>query len=414
VGNSPQVVNSDLITDNLFTTPVSPNLDIVNCDGINVSQNTFYTDNVTVISLTDSGDPGVACIVQNNSILASGKQSTGIRVRQFNFSTRVSIANNMINTNGGVGLSFACAAGSDMVAFVEGNDFHGNRIGVSIVGDGNSAGSIDLGGDVSLGRNDFRDFNSIGTLFSAAITLTQTSPTTVIPAAGNIFRPGTSPAAVVDDSVEGSMDGTGQINAGAKLDDPHAFVQTLYNDLLGRNGTSSELDGWASLFSSQGQPAVVNGILHSSEALGRIVDQYYLRFLGRQSDPGGRAGWISFLQSGGTEENLETAFLTSREYISHIDTDFVQSLYINILGRTGSTLELAGWNNNIQSLGLAGIASAFTHSAENRANTITSYFQTFLHRPPTNSELAAEVGSPQDLLSVEGALLSTPEFFANG
>jgi hypothetical protein len=46
------------------------------------------------------------------------------------------------------------------------------------------------------------------------------------------------------------------------------------------------------------------------------------------------------LQHGGTEEQLETAFLTSPEYLSHINTDFVQSLYLNILGRTGSASEL--------------------------------------------------------------------------
>jgi hypothetical protein len=140
------------------------------------------------------------------------------------------------------------------------------------------------------------------------------------------------------------------------------------------------------VLNSQGQAAVANDILHSSEALGRIVDSFYLRFLGRHSDSGGRAGWINFLQQGGTLEGLETAFLTAPEYTGHINTDFVQSLYINILGRTGSAGELAGWNNNLQNLGLAGIANAFTHSAENRLNTLRADFQTFLHRTrPTPS-----------------------------
>src|SRR5438876_407890 len=79
----------------------------------------------------------------------------------------------------------------------------------------------------------------------------------------------------------------------------------------------------------------------SNEALGRVVDQLYLRFLGRQSDPAGQAGFISFLQHGGTLETVENLFVTSPEYINHINTDFVQSLFLNIIGRPGSAAELA-------------------------------------------------------------------------
>ena len=125
-----------------------------------------------------------------------------------------------------------------------------------------------------------------------------------------------SPSFVIDDGVEGSLTGTGQINAAMKLDDAHAFVQTLYNDLLGRTGTRSDLDGWVNALNRQGRTAVVEGILYSGEALGRIVDQLYLRFLGRNSDAAGRPGWINFLQHGGTQEQVETLFLTSPEYVS--------------------------------------------------------------------------------------------------
>ena len=121
------------------------------------------------------------------------------------------------------------------------------------------------------------------------------------------------------------------------------------------------------------------------------------------------------MQNGGTEEQVETLFLTSPEYISHIDTDFVQSLYLNILGRPGSPDELAGWNNNIQNLGgLAGVASDFINSPENRLNTLRSDFQTFLHRTPADSEITALANSTHDLLSLEGLVLSGPEFFGNG
>jgi hypothetical protein len=198
------------------------------------------------------------------------------------------------------------------------------------------------------------------------------------------------------------------------LSTQRSFVQTLYNDLLGRTGQLTELDPWVQVLNTQGQAAVVQGIAKSSEALGRVVDSFYLRFLGRTAIPGEDSGWVTFLQGGGTLEAVENAFLTSPEYISHINTDFVQSLYINILGRTGSPAEVAQWNNSIQSIGFAAVANAFTHSTENRFNTLRSDFQTFLHRTPTTAELTPLVNSPSGLLSLAQAVLSSPEFFNNG
>src|SRR5262249_1273947 len=183
----------------------------------------------------------------------------------------------------------------------------------------------------------------------------------------------------------------------------------------GRTATPAELDPWVGLLASRGPGDVANGILHSSEALGGIVDQLYLRFLGRASDSSGRAGWIGFLQNGGTVEQVETLFLPSPEYVSHINVDYVQSLYMNILGRTGSQAEVAQWNNNIANLGgLTGIANAFVHSTENRLNTLRADFETYLHRVPPNTELMPLVSAPLDSLALERMVLSSPEFFANG
>jgi hypothetical protein len=410
------LTTQDVISNNTFTTLASTMLSITNAFGTVVTQNRFFGHGggQTAISLVDcQGSASTpATIVSNNAITINGgifPPAIGIFVLEVvGGASNVEILNNRINTTGiGLEMSKLDQTPTGFTALVQGNDFATNTIGVRILGSGNlnnGIGVIDMGGGSlgSLGGNNFHDYGATGTINNGAIVVTN-SGAGVVTAQGSIFPSGVSPHTLCFGPVLLSA-----------LTDKEAFVQALYNDLLGRTGSLSEIDGWVTLLNAQSQAAVVNGILRSPESLGRIVDSFYLRFLGRQSDPGGRAGWISFLQNGGTEENLETNFLTSREYISHIGTDFVQSLYLNILGRTGSTLELAGWNNNIQSLGLAGIASAFTHSPENRANTITSYFLTFLHRPPTDTELPVEVGSPQDLLSVEGALLSTPEFFAIG
>jgi hypothetical protein len=144
------------------------------------------------------------------------------------------------------------------------------------------------------------------------------------------------------------------------------------------------------------------------ESLERIVDSLYLRFLGRQSDTAGRAGWVSALQNGAILESIETGFLTSPEYLHHIDTDFVQSLYINLLGRTGNAAELAFWDNQIQTIGLAGVANGFVLSQEYRNDNINADFQTSVHRPGFPSDFNTFGPLQTDLLGLEAAILSSP------
>ena len=175
----------------------------------------------------------------------------------------------------------------------------------------------------------------------------------------------------------------------------------------------SELNSWVNVLNTQGQATVANGILFSNESLGQIVDSLYIRFLGRNSDAGGRAAWINQLQQGASLESVEAGFLTSPEYLGHIDTDFVQSLYINLLGRTGSAAELAGWNNNIQTLGLVGIANGFLSSAEYRGDNVRVDYVSFLNRTPSATEVSNFANSPLGLLSIEAIILGSPECFAN-
>jgi hypothetical protein len=322
----------------------------------------------------------------------------------------VRILNNTFSTGSGLIMDMIVGDDAHFRAFVQGNDFHNDAVGVSVIGDGAHAGNIDMGGGQlgSLGGNNFRGFAKPTGVSKAAIEVSNATDG-VAAAEQNIFSNGVTPS-----DVTFAGQGGGFSDVFDPLTSQRASVQALYNEVLGRTGSLAELDSWVSIVNTQGQAAVVNDILRSPESLGRIVDAFYLRFLGRQSDASGRTSWVTFLQNGGTEEQLENAFLTSPEYLGHINTDFVQSLYINILGRTGAANELAGWNNLIQQLGLGGIANGFIGSAENRSITLDTYFQTFLHRAPTTAELNTFVNSSADLLSLEGMVLSLPEYFTNG
>ncbi len=415
--------DGEVISNNTFTSSAETLLNLDSSSGTSVSQNTFTASDIAalVIKVHNSHSALVGSghffrfsptSIANNTITSPGSQFTdGIEVIQDAAgASDVRIVNNRIDTNGGLIMDMDTGDDAHFRAYVEGNDFHNNRVGVSVIGDGVNVGTVDMGGGSlgSQGGNNFRGFALPTGLSQAAIEVTNASGGTVV-AEKNIFSNDVTPS-----DVTFSGPGGGSTDVANPLSSQRASVQALYNEVLGRTGSVSELDGWVSILSTQGQAAVVNGILRSPESLGRIVDAFYLRFLGRQSDANGRTSWVSFLQHGGTEEQLENAFLTSPEYLGHINTDFVQSLYINILGRTGSAGEVAGWNDLIQQLGFAGIANGFIESAENRAITLDTYFQTFLHRAPTTTESNTFVNSSADLLTMEGLVLSLPEYFTNG
>jgi hypothetical protein len=418
IGNSGTTATNDVVTFNAFT-GASPStmLDVRSDSGVLIQSNTFVGDTAGQIGIfmADCGTPAAPAVIANNTVNCFSAQG-GVIVDQLNTSTFARVLNNTITTNGhGPGLLLDPVVQSGDTVLVQGNDLTGNAIGLKYAGNSTTPMPADLGGGAlgSLGGNNFRTYTLTGTTTAAAILLTNVASGTTLQARNNLFGDSVNPAVVVDDSVHGAHTGAGTLDLGTTLSAGRTFVQSLYNDLLGRTGALAELDGWVALLNAQGQAAVVNGVLRSREALGRIVDGFYLQFLGRQSDAG-REGWINLLQSGVSEETVEADFLSSPEFLSHIDTDFVQSLYLLILHRTGSAPELAAWNSALPTLGLFGVAAGFTNSVENRSNAVTGFITGFLHRSPAPGEVASVVALPADLLSIEAGILGSTEFFLKG
>jgi Domain of unknown function (DUF4214) len=109
---------------------------------------------------------------------------------------------------------------------------------------------------------------------------------------------------------------------------------------------------------------------------------------------------------------------------------FVQSLYVRLLGRTGSNSEVASWVNALPRLGRIGVANAILSSLEFRADvvhqlygftpaafpSVASLLPPLLHRTsaPTAAEVNAWANSSLAILSIAVAFAGSSEFFANG
>src|SRR5262249_51415115 len=144
----------------------------------------------------------------------------------------------------------------------------------------------------------------------------------------------------------------------------------------------------------------------------------YERFLGRSADSNGRAFFVSSLQGGGTLEGVTRTLLGSPEYTTYFPdvTSYVKSLYQNLLHRTGSDADVAGWVALLPQVGRTAVAQGFLGSPEYRGIEVTGYYKNLLQRisPPPAGDVASWASTPFDLLAVEAIFAALPEFQING
>ncbi len=176
---------------------------------------------------------------------------------------------------------------------------------------------------------------------------------------------------------------------------------------------------------------MASAVARSMEGLGIVVDGLYARLLGRASEANGRAFFVSFLQQGGTVEQVIVMMVTSPEYVATngaTDTMFVQSLFSHLLGRTGSNAEVAFWVAMVPTIGRAGVANGILASMEYRMDeiqqlygalpapiaSVASAFPNLLHRstPPSAAEINFWSNSGQDILTIEVSFEATQEYFS--
>jgi hypothetical protein len=203
------------------------------------------------------------------------------------------------------------------------------------------------------------------------------------------------------------------------------FVQALYLDVLGRPGTLSDIEAWASLVSVPGvtRATVAADIERSFEARDHLVKTWYMTYLGRQVQGGEELAGVHLLQAGWTEEEVLSVILGSAEFFERAQAlmssgtptqRYVQALGQVLLGRSASGAELAGWDAGLAALGTRGLALAFLQSREFRTDQFEGYYNVLLHRPDDKTGLDACVNSSLDMFTARISVEGSPEFYANG
>jgi hypothetical protein len=195
------------------------------------------------------------------------------------------------------------------------------------------------------------------------------------------------------------------------------YVKALFRDILGRQADSAGLNYWVGrLQAGVSQAAVVRFIMQSGEHYSDEVMDYYSTFLNRTPGSAEVKGWVNNMLAGETEQQVESAFLTSPEFMAKngSDSQFVSALYTDVLGRSADSAGLAGWLGGLSSKALtrAQVAQAFLNSGEALKDIVDANYAALLARTADGAGEANWVGflqhnqGAQDFLGIE-FLLST-------
>jgi Domain of unknown function (DUF4214) len=165
-----------------------------------------------------------------------------------------------------------------------------------------------------------------------------------------------------------------------------AFVNQLYENVLGRPADAAGAQGWDNaLASGMSRGTVLMGFAESQENMADTIStagnpnnaevyRLYETALGRAPDPAGLASWSSLLSNGGTPTQIAQALVGSAEFLQDYGTlgptDFVTALYQNTLHRAPDAAGLQAWVGALQGGATEGsVVVGFADSAENRALT---------------------------------------------
>jgi hypothetical protein len=163
------------------------------------------------------------------------------------------------------------------------------------------------------------------------------------------------------------------------------FVGNAYQLLLSRAPDASS-KVWVDALNSGVTPAtVVLAIANTPEFLSIQVDEMYRRYLFRSPDAAGKQAWTSFLQAGGTLEQVAAGLVSSQEFFEHggsANEGFVYGLYTQVLHRGATRAEFEPWVALIDNgVSRESVAGAFLTSQEYRSDLVMSDYLTFLMRP---------------------------------
>jgi hypothetical protein len=167
--------------------------------------------------------------------------------------------------------------------------------------------------------------------------------------------------------------------------------------------------------------AVARALSHSDEYYAHFLTGAYRKYLGRSPDAPGLAAWVGAMKNGVSDEQAETSFIGSPEYIADhggAGAGWVSGMYHDLLGRTAGSDEVPAWVRNLQNgMSPQQVAYFFAASAEREGQRVQADYQTYLGRQETADEVNLWVNAFEHGYSNEDVVagfVGSAEYFDNG
>lgn len=137
--------------------------------------------------------------------------------------------------------------------------------------------------------------------------------------------------------------------------------------------------------------SIAEQLTNSAASYGDFVASAYNKYLGRAPDGPGLSYWVGQMQSGVTDEQLESNFLASPEYVANhggSDVNWVIGMYHDLLGRAPDGQGLAYWTSQIEAgMPEYNIALGFAASGEREAMVVQNDYSKYLLRSASPDEV---------------------------
>lgn len=200
------------------------------------------------------------------------------------------------------------------------------------------------------------------------------------------------------------------------------FVRQLYVDLLGRDPDGATTGALVGLLTGgASSQSVAFQLLGSIEYRSELISSYFRDFLRRPADASTITFFLPLLGTSLTDEDVAASFLGSTEYYTIIaggtHASFLAQLFNDVLGRSPSPAEILPYIEQLTNgTPRSDVALQVLKSAEGRSKLVQSFFDVFLRRSPTPTELSTFSGalSNQTDEQVMSSILGGNEYRAWG
>jgi len=190
-----------------------------------------------------------------------------------------------------------------------------------------------------------------------------------------------------------TMRADARITPVAKNCNPVSFLESVWQDLLGRDITPSEKASMLDFLDGGGSRAqVAQIVLTSVEYRTKLAQTLFQQFLGRAAAQTEVNFFLSALQQGMTVEQLTAVLVGSDEYYQNrgggTNNGFLEQLYNDLLGRPIDEGSLASFTDLLNRGGSRQQVALFIlGSSEYRSDQVQSFYKTFLERQAGVSDI---------------------------